>query len=130
MTEENKQPDPKPMGEWIREDDPHKDDPKFCRPCRLGVISNWYFTELKEQGHPDLAAVIEEIGTNEQDPDVSLTLCKQLDIIKAVVEEPLRERLKDFDNATQSFNPEEVTEESTAAAEENSEGGSEHDGQD
>jgi len=45
-----------------------------------------------------------------------LTLCKQFDIIKDVVEEPLRERLKDFDCATQSFNPDDVVEDSTAAA--------------
>jgi len=121
MTEEEKQQGPiLTMEEWIREDDPHKDDPKFCRPCRLGVIAQWYFNELNEKGHPDLAAVIEKIGTNDENPDMPLTLCKQFDIIKAVVEEPLRERLKDFDNATQSFNPEEVTEESAATAEENS----------
>ena len=120
MTEEKEQPSPKPMGEWISEEDPHKDNPEFCRPCRLGIISSWYFNELEEKGHKDLAAVIEKIGTNEEDPDVSLTLCKQLDIIKAVVDEPLRERLKEFDNATQTFNPEEVLEESAATAENNS----------
>ena len=111
MTEDKEQQGPKlTMEEWIREPDPHKDDPKFCRPCRLGVIGSWYFNELKEQGHPDLAATIEQIGTDEEDPDMPLTLCKQFDIIKAVVEEPLRERLKDFDNATQSFNPDDVIE--------------------
>ncbi|MBA7547705.1 hypothetical protein ES705_40141 [subsurface metagenome] len=121
MTEEEKQQNPiLTMEEWIREEDPRKDDPKFCRPCLLGVIGSWYFNELKEQGHQDLAAVIEQTGTNEQDPDLPLTLCKQFDIIKAVVEEPLRERLKDFDRSTQSFNPDDVIEESTAAAEKNS----------
>ena len=116
MAEEKQQPK-LTMEKWIREDDPHKDDLDYCRPCRLGVISQWYFNELTEKGHPDLAAVIEQIGTNDENPDMPLTLCKQFDIIKAVVEEPLRERLKDFDNATQSFNPEEVIEESTATAE-------------
>ncbi|MBA7712636.1 hypothetical protein ES703_121619 [subsurface metagenome] len=129
MTEEGKQQSPiLTMEEWIREEDPHKDDPEFCRPCRLGVIAQWYFNELNEKGHPDLAAVIEQIGTNDENPDMPLTLCKQFDIIKAVVEEPLRERLKDFDNATQSFNPEEVIEESAATAENNSQGGTQHDG--
>lgn len=121
MTEEKEQQGPiLTMEEWIRGEDPHKDDPKFCRPCRLGVIGQWYFNELKEKGHQDLAAVIEQIGTSDENPDMPLTLCKQFDIIKAVVEEPLRERLKDFDNATQSFNPEEVLEESAATAENNS----------
>lgn len=117
MTEEGKQQPPIPtMEEWIREDDPYKDDPKFCRPCRLGVIASWYFNELTEQGHQDLAAVIEQIGIKDESPDMPLTLCKQFDIIKVVVEEPLRERLKDFDLATQSFNPNDVVEDSTTAA--------------
>lgn len=117
MTEEGKQQASIPtMEEWIREPDPHKDDPEFCRPCRLGVIAQWYFNELKEKGHQDLAAVIEQIGTNDENPDMPLTLCKQFDIIKVVVEEPLRERLKDFDLATQSFNPNDVVEDSTTAA--------------
>lgn len=98
------------MEEWIRQEDPHKDDPRHCRPCRLGVIAQWYHNELKEQGHQSLATVIEEIGTNETNPEMPLTLCKQLDIIKDIVEEPLRERLKDFDCATQSFNPDDVVE--------------------
>ncbi|GAJ20887.1 unnamed protein product, partial [marine sediment metagenome] len=98
MTEEEKQQTPIPtMEEWIREEDPYKDDPKFCRPCRLGVIASWYFNELTEKGHQDLAAVIEQIGIKDESPDMPLTLCKQFDIIKVVVEEPLRERLKDFD---------------------------------
>jgi len=105
------------MDEWIHQEDPHEDDPKYCRSCRLGVIASWYINELKEQGHQDLAAVIEQISFDETDPDLPLTLCKQFDIIKAVVEEPLRERLKDFDCATQAFNPDEVLEESTTAAE-------------
>ena len=116
MTEERRQCPEFTMEEWIGQEDPHKDDPEHCRPCRLGVTANWYFNELQEKGHKDLAAIIEQVGTNENDPDMPLTLCKQFDIIKAVVEEPLRERLKDFDCATQSFNPDDVAEESTAAA--------------
>ena len=120
MTEEKRQCPAFTMEEWIRQDDPLKDDPEHCRPCRLGVTANWYFNELKEKGHRDLAAVLEQITNKGEDPDMPLTLCKQFDIIKDVVEEPLRERLKDFDNATQSFNPEEVIEESAATAENNS----------
>ena len=97
------------MEEWIRGDDPRKDDPEHCRPCRLGVTANWYFNELQEQGHEDLAKTLEKISSKE-DPEMPLTLCKIFDIIKDVVEEPLRERLKDFDCATQSFNPDDVVE--------------------
>jgi len=103
------------MEEWIRQDDPLKDDPEHCRPCRLGVIANWYFTELQEQGHNDLAENLEKIATKEDDPEMPLTLCGEFDRIKEAVAEPLRERLKDFDCATQSFNPDDVVEDSTAA---------------
>ncbi|MBA7563579.1 hypothetical protein ES708_05238 [subsurface metagenome] len=110
MTEERRQCPESTMEEWIRQDDPLKDDPKYCRPCRLGVTANWYFNELKEKGHRDLAAVIEQITNKVEDPEMPLTLCREFDIIKDVVEEPLRERLKDFDCATQSFNPDDVVE--------------------
>ena len=115
MTQETERQCPQfSMEEWIGQEDPHKDDPEHCRPCRLGVIAQWYHSELKEQGHEDLAAVIEQVAES-PDPDMPLTLCKEFDIIKAVVEEPLRERLKDFDCATQSFNPNDVGEDSAAA---------------
>jgi len=103
------------MEEWIGQEDPHKDDPLYCRPCRLGVIASWYFNELKEKGHEDLAEGLEKVALQEEEPEMPLTLCKEFDRIKTVVEEPLRERLKDFDCATQSFDPD-VVEESTAAS--------------
>jgi len=108
MTEERRQCPSSTMEEWISQEDPHKDDPRFCRPCRLGVIASWYFNELQEQGQKGLAASLEKITSKEDDPEMPLTLCKELDKIKGVVEEPLRERLKDFDCATQSFNPDVV----------------------
>lgn len=104
------------MEEWIGQEDPHKEDPDHCRPCRLGVTANWYFNELQDQGRKDLAENVEKIALNENEPDMPLTLCKEFDRIKDVVEEPLRERLKDFDCATQSFDPDDVVEESTAAS--------------
>ena len=100
------------MEEWIGQEDPNKDDLEKCRACQLGVTANWYFNELEEQGHKELAASLEKIATKEEDPDLPLTLCKEFDRIKDVVGEPLRERLEDFDCATQSFNPdEEIVEE-------------------
>lgn len=107
MNEEEKRQCPQfTMEEWLCQDDPHKDD-EYCRPCLLGVIANWYFTELQEQGHKELAQNIEQIVTNADDPEMPLTLCKEFDRIKTVVAEPLRERLKDFDCSTQSFNADE-----------------------
>ena len=117
MNEEEKRQCPQStMEKWIGQEDPHKDDPEYCRPCRLGVTANWYFNELQEQGHKDLAESIEQIASKEDDSEMPLTLCKELDRIKDVVEEPLRERLKDFDCATQSFNPDDVVEDSATAA--------------
>jgi len=118
MTEEKKRKCPKfTMEEWLKQEDLHKDDPLFCAPCRLGITANWYFNELQERGKKDLAASIEKIVDKANDPEMPLTLCKEFDRIKTVVEEPLRERLKDFDCATQSFNPDEILEESPTAAE-------------
>jgi len=110
------------MAEWLGQEDPHKDDPEYCRPCRLGVTANWYLNELQEKGHKDLAESIEQIVNKEDDAEMPLTLCKELDRIKDVVEEPLRERLKDFDCATQSFNPDDVVEDSAAASKSREEG--------
>jgi len=101
------------MEEWIGQEDPNKDDPEKCRPCILGVIANWYFNELEEQGHKELAASLGKIANKEDDPELPLTICKEFDRIKGVVEEPLRERLKDFDCATQAFNPDDVVEDLT-----------------
>jgi len=115
MEEENSQCPESSMEEWMRQEDPHKDDPGYCRPCRLGVTAQWYFSELNEHGHEGLAENIEKIATNGEDPEMPLTLCKEFDRIKKVVEEPLRERLKDFDCATQSFNPDDVAKDSTTA---------------
>lgn len=118
MTEEKKRKCPEfTMEEWIKQKDPRENDPEYCRPCQLGITANWYFYELQERGKKNLATSIEKIVDKEDDPEMPLTLCREFDRIKAVVEEPLRERLKDFDCATQSFNPDEVLEESTTAAE-------------
>jgi len=43
-------------------------------------------------------------------PESVLTFCKELDKIKDTVEEPLRERLKDFDCAAQSYDPDAAVE--------------------
>ncbi len=98
--------DPKPMAEWIAEP-----DPKVCRPCMisgpLGVVVRWYRDELNTQGAPEHAAALEKLveTTNADDPASVLTMCQELDKIKATVDIPLRERLTDFDCAIQSYQP-------------------------
>lgn len=114
MTEEKPRECPEySMEEWIGQDDPHEDSHEHCRPCRLPVTTNWYFNELKGQGREDLAASLEQVASKEDDPELPLTICREFDRIKGVVEGPLRERLRDFDCATQAFNPDDVAEDST-----------------
>lgn len=91
----------KPMESWIAE--PKVPDSKECKPCMMGPVVSWYADELKTNGKGRLADHLVETATT-ADP---LTVCKELDSIKAEVETPLRERLKDFDCAAQSFNHDE-----------------------
>jgi len=97
----------KPMAEWVVEEDPRG----TCRECLLGPVLQWYRDTLQENNKKALANELSAL-TETATP---LQICEKLDIIKTVVEESLRERLKDFDCATQSFDPDEVLEESTTA---------------
>jgi hypothetical protein len=89
----------KPMAEWIQE------ETKNCRPCMLGPSLQCYISELEENGVKDKATKLKEVAENE-DP---LTVCQTMDKIKQEVENPLRERLKEFDCATQ-INGQNITE--------------------
>jgi bacterioferritin (cytochrome b1) len=111
----------KPMKEWMEGQEEEKEGKKVCKPCMLAPVGQWYYNELKEQGHQDIADALEKTiteveGTPEEQ---ALTICQELDTIKESVEEPLRERLKDFDCAIQAFNPDDAVEETEdhAAAE-------------
>lgn len=81
------------MTEFIQGDD----DPDSCRECALPVAVQWYSEELKEQGHPDMAQQL-ELTAREQP---ALTVAQRMDTIKAEVDGPLRDRLLEFDAATQ-----------------------------
>ena len=87
----------KPMKEWVQGGDPSE-----CRECLLAPVIQWYREELQEKGHADLATELTQ-AVNTADP---LTLCEKLDTIKDAVEESLRERLKEFDCAAQTYEPE------------------------
>ena len=91
-----------PMQEWVAQDVQGKE----CRPCTLGPTIQWYTSELEERGKEELAHELLEIA---QKPDTTpLTLCQQLDKIKEQVGGPLRERLLEFDCATQLYEPTET----------------------
>lgn len=84
----------KPMAKWIEGGDSSE-----CRPCLLGPTVQWYQSELEEKGYPRLAVELTNLVEREEvDP---LTLCEKLDKIKATVGRPVRERLLEFDCATQ-----------------------------
>ena len=90
----------KPMAAWIKEEDPQG----VCRECLLGPVLQWYQEELKTKGHSEKSSDLAKIA---EAPEVlPLQICQQFDKIKGEVEEPLRERLLDFDCAVQSYKPE------------------------
>ena len=98
---DHEEPDFKPvkMADWIKTDpDPNGDE--NCRSCAIPVTVAWYRDELKNMKRNDLAARLEEIGLNAN----PLTTAQELDNIKDVVGAKERERLLDFDAATQVNN--------------------------
>ena len=87
-------PNLQPMAEWIK-----GDEPGTCRPCVLAPVIQWYYQELKGQGYEDLASQLEaEADVLEEDnAELIMAICKDLDTIKAAVPEELRKRLEEFD---------------------------------
>jgi len=94
----------KPMAQWVK-----GDDPDSCRPCTLGPVVQWYWSELNEQGRPDLATRLEKRveGMDEDNAAQITQVCEELDKVKTEVDEKLRKRLEEFDCAVQSFQLEE-----------------------
>jgi len=90
----------KPMKVWVQEEDPNG----ICRECLLAPVLQWYREELNEKGHTKFAEELAQIAHEAE--VLPLTLCEKLDNIKGEVEESLRERLEEFDCATQAYNPE------------------------
>ena len=99
MSEKGKCPvDVKLMAVWVQEEDPRG----ICRECLLAPVLQWYRDELSSKGYStkelDKIARAAEV--------LPLQLCEELDKIKGEVEESLRERLKEFDCAAQTYEPE------------------------
>jgi len=83
------------MTEWLQAND----DTKECRPCLLPPVIQWYHEELEERGLNDLAQEL-EAAVHEGDP---LLIVKKFDAIKGTVPEDVKERLKEFDCAAQTY---------------------------
>ena len=64
----------------------------------------WYRNELNEKGHQKFVSELDDIAR--QAEVLPLQLCEAFDKIKSEVEEPLRERLEEFDCAAQAYEPE------------------------
>jgi len=101
-------PNLQPMAEWIK-----GEEPGTCRPCTLSPVVQWYYEELKEKGHEDIAADLESLADDLEEDNMEqvMGLCQYLDEIKSSMPAELRKRLEEFDCAVQSFNPDEASEE-------------------
>ncbi len=99
MTETQSSVELKPMAKWVQEEDPSG----ICRECLLGPVLHWYRDELSERGHTKFVSELNQIAHEAE--VLPLTLCEKLDNIKGEVEEPLRERLEEFDCAAQAYKP-------------------------
>jgi len=89
----------KPMATWVKEEDPRG----ICRECLLGPVIQWYRDELKEKGYSKFVEELNDISKAAE--LLPLQLCEKFDKIKGEVEESLRERLEEFDCATQAYEP-------------------------
>jgi len=90
----------KSMTEWVKEKG------ETCRPCVIPVTMEWYYSELKDKGWNDQAAKVEaaqEVGDIEE-------VGKVLDKIKEEVTPEMRDRLLEFDCATQQLKPSDLQE--------------------
>ena len=86
--------DLKSMVDWVTGPDPEK-----CRTCMLTITVPWYFEELEAVGEKELVEDL-EVVQKEGDP---LKVAAALDQIKEQVKPEVKQRLQEFDCASQSF---------------------------
>lgn len=86
--------DLKSMADWVDEEDEEK-----CRICMLTITIPWYYDELKAAGETDLVEELEEI----QKEGIPIKIAIALDQIKENVTPEVKQRLLEFDCASQSF---------------------------
>jgi len=78
-------------------------DPNADVACSLALTCNWYESELKEAKRTKaLLKQLKSVRSNGENNDPA-EVCQVLDTIKEKVPVKLRNRLFDFDCATQSF---------------------------
>jgi len=86
--------DLKSMTEWAAGEDETK-----CRECMLTITVPWYYEELEAQGEKELAEDMQKVQ-QEGDP---VKVAAALDQIKEQVKPEVKQRLLEFDCASQSF---------------------------
>jgi hypothetical protein len=82
------------MTEWVQSEDTAK-----CRECMLTITVPWYYEELEAQGEKELAEDMQKVQ-QEGDP---VKVAAALDQIKEQVKPEVKQRLLEFDCASQSF---------------------------
>ncbi len=99
-----------PMAKWVK-----VADSGSCRPCTIAPVASWYHSELTERGKKVEADRLEAKvnSMNEDNPDDVVALCEEMDKIKGEVDVDTKKRLEDFDCAAQTYDPNEVVEESS-----------------
>lgn len=85
------------MKEWLEKQEHVEGEP--CRPCLLGPVAQWYYSELMENDKGQLADRLEAVVEQGE----SVEIASLLDSIKDEVSPDLAERLKEFDCAAQTF---------------------------
>jgi hypothetical protein len=87
-------PELKTMVDWVASEDSAK-----CHDCIMTVTIPWYYEELEKLGDKELMADFETI----QKEGDSIKIAATLDQIKEQVPPEVKQRLLEFDCATQSF---------------------------
>lgn len=85
-----------PLLKWFEQEDPN---PDVCRSCYLPKLASFYIGVLEEKGE---TTQVEKLKGVWEQGEI-LTIAETMDTIKASVEEPLRNALKELDCEVQSI---------------------------
>jgi hypothetical protein len=85
-----------PMAEWVKIEE---EDPNKCHECMIPIVVAWYFEELEERGEKELLDDLEVV----QKKGNPIETAAALDQVKEQADPELRQRLLEFDCATQTF---------------------------
>jgi hypothetical protein len=87
-------PDLKSMAEWLA-----NEDEEHCHSCTLAITLPWYYEELEKLGDKNLIEELEVV----QKTGIPVDIGEAMDTVKEKVPPEVKQRLLEFDCATQSF---------------------------